>query len=125
MFDTLLSNLMLIGILVCMYLGSLVLNTILGVYHNVADLKNEFSKEKMISGLVKGAIVLVGSLGIAAMVSLLPELLAAFGIAADSALLEGISIAAIGGVMVSSIVKYIGDAIKKLYVILGYVKSEE
>lgn len=125
MFDTLLNNLMLIGILVCMYLGSLVLNTILGVYHNVADLKNEFSKEKMISGLVKGAIVLVGSLGVAAMVSLLPELLAAFGIAADSALLEGISIAAIGGVMVSSIVKYIGDAIKKLYVILGYVKSEE
>lgn len=122
MFNTLLNNLMLVGILVCMYLGSLVLNTILGIYYNVADLKNEFSKEKMLTGLVKGVIVLIGSLGIAAMVSLLPELLAAFGIAADSALLEGISIAAIGGVMASSIVRYIGDAIKKLYMILGYVE---
>lgn len=113
---------MLVGILICMYLGSFMLNTILGVYHNVADLKNEFSKEKLVNGLIKGGIALIGALGITVMVSLLPELLAAFGIAADSALLEGISIAGIGGVMASSIVRYIGDAIKKLYTILGYVE---
>lgn len=122
MFNTLLNNLMLVGILVCMYLGSFMLNTILGVYHNVADLKNEFSKEKLVNGLIKGGIALIGALGITVMVSLLPELLAAFGIAADSALLEGISVAGIGGVMASSIVRYIGDAIKKLYTILGYVE---
>lgn len=122
MFNTLLNNLMLVGILVCMYLGSFMLNTILGVYHNVADLKNEFSKEKLVNGLIKGGIALIGALGITVMVSLLPELLAAFGIAADSALLEGISVAGIGGVMASSIIRYIGDAIKKLYTILGYVE---
>lgn len=125
MFNTLLNNVMLIGILTLMYLGSLVLNTVLGTYHNVSQLKTAFSKEKLIQGLVKGAIILAGALGITVFVSMLPAALSYFGIAADSTLLEGISIAAIGGVMGSTIVKYLGDAVKKLYTILGYTKEEE
>lgn len=125
MFSTLLNNVMLIGILTIMFLGSVLLNTLLGTYHNISQLKTEFSKEKLISGLVKSGIVLIGALALTAFVSLLPEVLAAFGIAADSTLIEGISVAAIGGVMGSTIVRYLGDALKKFYVILGYKNEEE
>lgn len=125
MFSTLLNNIMLIGILTIMFLGSVLLNTLLGTYHNISQLKTEFSKEKLISGLVKSGIVLIGALALTAFVSLLPEVLAAFGIAADSTLIEGISVAAIGGVMGSTIVRYLGDALKKFYVILGYKNEEE
>lgn len=125
MFEMLLSNLMLIAILVLMYLGSLALNTVLGTYHNISNLKETFTKEKLISGLIRGGIVLLGSLGITVLISLLPEVLAIFGIAAEATLIEGISIAAIAGVMGSTILRYLGDAIKKFYTILGYNNKEE
>lgn len=125
MFEMLLGNLMLIGILVLMYLGSLALNTLLGTYHSISNLKETFAKEKLISGLIRGGIVLLGSLGITVLISLLPEILAAFGIAAEATLIEGISIAAIAGVMGSTILRYLGDALKKFYTILGYKNKEE
>lgn len=125
MFEMLLNNLMLIAILVLMYLGSLILNTLLGTYHSISNLKETFTKEKLISGLIRGGIVLLGSLGITVLISLLPEVLAIFGIAAEATLIEGISIAAIAGVMGSTILRYLGDAIKKFYTILGYNNKEE
>ena len=124
MFSMLLSNLLLIGILVLMYLGSLALNTLFGTYHSISNLKENFSKDKLITGLIRGAIVLVGALGITVLISLLPEILVAFGIAAEVALIEGISTAAIAGVMGSTILRYLGDALKKFYTILGYNKEE-
>ena len=69
MFNLLLSNIVLISILVFMYLGSLVLNTVLGTYHNVSNLKESFSKEKLISGAIRGGIVLIGALGITVLIS--------------------------------------------------------
>lgn len=128
MFEMLLSNLLLIGILVLMYLGSLALNTLFGTYYSISNLKENFSKEKMISGLTKGGIILVGALGITVLISLLPEILVAFGIAAEASLIEGISIAAIAGVMGSTILKYLSDALQKFYSILGFnlpKKNEE
>ena len=124
MFEMLLSNLLLIGILVIMYLGSLALNTLLGTYHSISNLKEHFSKESLISGLIRGGIVLISALGITILISLLPEVLAIFGIAAETSLIEGISIAAIAGVMGSTILRYLGDALKKFYTILGYNKEE-
>ena len=124
MFETLLSNLLLVFILVIMYLASLATNTILGIYHNISEVKENFSKEKLISGLARGGIVLLGALLIACIISLLPEVLAAFGIATETALFESISVAAMAGVMGSTIVRYLSDAVKKLYAILG-VKGEE
>lgn len=119
MFDLLIENLVLITILVFMYLGSLGANTLLGTYHSLANLKENFSKERFFSGLIRGGIVLGGALIITAIISLLPEVLAAFGITAEAALFEGISVIAMGGVLASTIVRYLGDATKKLYVILG------
>lgn len=124
MFNVLLGNIVLIAVLVFMYLGSLVLNTVLGTYHNISNLKENFSKEKLIAGAIRGGIVLVGALGITVLISLLPEVLAAFGLAAETALIEGLSTAAIAGVMGSTILRYLGDALKKFYTILGYNKEE-
>ena len=124
MFNMLLNNLLLITVLVIMYLGSLLLNTLLGTYHNISNLKEQFSKEKLISGGIRGVIVLIGALGMTAMISLLPGILAAFGIAAETALIEGLSVAAMAGIMGSTVVRYLGDALKKFYIILGYNKEE-
>ena len=124
MFNVLLGNIVLIAVLVFMYLGSLVLNTVLGTYHNISNLKENFSKEKLIAGAIRGGIVLIGALGITVLISLLPEVLAAFGLAAETALIEGLSTAAIAGVMGSTILRYLGDALKKFYTILGYNKEE-
>ena len=124
MFSMLLNNLVLITVLVIMYLGSLVLNTLLGTYHSISNLKEHFSREKLVSGGIRGLITLIGALGITAMVSLLPGILAAFGIAAETSLIEGLSVAAMAGIMGSTIVRYLGDALKKFYTILGFNKEE-
>lgn len=123
MFSLLVENVLLITILVFMYLGSLAANTILGTYHSIANLKENFSKDKLTSGIIRGAIVLGGALMITVIISLLPEVLAAFGITAEAALFEGISVIAMGGVLASTIARYLGDAVKKLYVILGSKNS--
>ena len=57
-------------------------------------------------------------------ISLLPEVLAGFGITTEAGLFESISVVAMGGVMATTIVRYLGDALKKLYLILGFLKSK-
>lgn len=125
MFSTLLNNLALISILIIMYLASMLTNTVLGLYNNISNIKESFSKQKLFSGLIKGGITLMGALAIAAIISLLPDVLLAFGIQSESNILESISIAAMGGVIASAVVRYMSDAIKKLYEILGMRTNDE
>ena len=125
MFSTLLNNLALVSILIIMYLASMLTNTVLGLYNNISNIKESFSKQKLFSGLIKGGITLAGALAIAAIISLLPDVLLAFGIQSENNILESISIAAMGGVIASAVVRYMGDAIKKLYEILGMRMSDE
>lgn len=125
MFSTLLNNLALISILIIMYLASMLTNTILGLYNNISNIKESFSKQKLFSGLIKGGITLAGALAIAAIISLLPDVLLAFGIQSESNILESISVAAMGGIIASAVVRYMSDAIKKLYEILGMRMSDE
>ncbi len=125
MFSTLLNNLALISILIIMYLASMLTNTVLGLYNNISNIKESFSKQKLFSGLIKGGITLAGALAIAAIISLLPDVLLAFGIQSESNILESISIAAMGGVIASAVVRYMSDAIKKLYEILGMRMNDE
>lgn len=119
MFSTLLNNLALISILIIMYLASMLTNTVLGLYNNISNIKESFSKQKLFSGLIKGGVTLAGALAIAAIISLLPDVLLAFGIQSENNILESISIAAMGGVIASAVARYISDAVKKLYEILG------
>ena len=125
MVSTLLNNLALISILVIMYLASMLTNTVLGLYNNISNIRESFSKEKLISGLVKGGITLIGALAIASIISLLPDVLLAFGIQSEGNILESISVAAMGGVIASAVVRYMGDAIKKLYEIIGARMNNE
>lgn len=125
MFSTLLNNLALISVLVIMYLASMLTNTVLGLYNNISNIRENFSKEKLISGLIKGGITLIGALAIASIISLLPDVLLAFGIQSEGNILESISVAAMGGVIASAVVRYMGDAIKKLYEIIGARMNDE
>ena len=119
MFSTLLNNLALISILIIMYLASMLTNTVLGLDNNISNIKESFSKQKLFSGLIKGGVTLAGALAIAAIISLLPDVLLAFGIQSENNILESISIAAMGGVIASAVARYTSDAVKKLYEILG------
>ena len=119
MFEVLLQNLQLIGILILAYLGSLGINTLLGVYYNLNTLKESFSKEKLFTGLLRGGIVLLGGLAITVIISLLPEILAAFGVTTETSLFENLSVTAMAGILASTIVHYLSDALKKFYAILN------
>lgn len=124
MLNCLLDNLQLIGVLILMYVGSLGANTLLGLYNNINNLKENFSKEKLLNGIIRGGIVLVGSLVITVIISLLPDVLKALGVQTEANLLDGVSIVAIAGVLSSMIVRYLKDAVSKFYSIL-YGKAEE
>ena len=125
MFDILLQNLKLITILICAFLGALGINTLLGIYYNLKTLKEQFSREKLLTGLLRGGIILVSGLAITVIVSLLPEILTEFGITADTNLFENISTAAIAGILASTIIHYLTDALKKFYAILNSHNSIE
>ena len=125
MFETLVSNFKLIGILMAMYIGSFGANVILGIYSNIAVAKEEFSKEKLVQGLVRGLIVLLGCFAITCIISLLPDMVSALGVTIEDGALEGISITAMSGIIVSMIFRYLKDALQKFYTILyGEVKGE-
>lgn len=125
MLTCLLNNLQLMGILIAMYVGAFGANTLLGIYSNLAQAKEQFSKEKLVQGLIRGAIVLVGSLLITVIISLLPDTLTALGISVEEGMLEGISMVAIAGVMVSTILRYLKDAMSKFYGILYKEKEDK
>lgn len=125
MFEVLAQNLQLIGILILTYLGSLGVNTLLGIYYNIKTVKEQFSWRKFFSGLIRGGIILLGGLVITAIISLLPVVLQGFGISADNQLFENVSVIAMAGVLVSTIVRYLKDALQKFYNILGNKKEEE
>lgn len=124
MFETLLSNLKLIGILMAMFVSAFGANVLLGIYSNVATAKEQFSKEKLIQGVIRGLIVMFGCVAITAIISLLPEMIQALGITVEDGALEGISITAMSAVIVSMIFRYLKDALQKFYNIL-YGKNDE
>ena len=119
MFDVLVQNLQLIGILILIYLGSLGVNTLLGVYYNLNTIKETFSSKKLFKGLARGGITLLGGVIITAIISLLPVILKGFGISAENQLFENVSVVAMAGVLVSTIIRYLKDALQKFYAILG------
>ena len=126
MFSTLIENFKLIGILMVMYLGSFGVNVLLGLYSNIAEAKQSFSKEKFLQGLLRGLIVGIGCFVVTAIISLLPNLVSAIGISVEDGALEGISITAMSGVILSLIFRYIKDALTKFYTILyGNIEVED
>lgn len=123
MFDTLFQNLQLITILIVTYLGALGVNTLLGVYYNLKTFKEDFSFSRLFEGLIRGAITLVCGVIITTVISLLPAVLEGFGISASNELFDNVSVVAMAGVLVSTIVRYLIDALKKFYSILGFYNT--
>lgn len=119
MFDILLQNLQLITMLILAFLGSLAINTLLGIYYNLSTLKEQFSREKLVTGLTRGGIILFSGLAITTVVSLLPEILKQFNITTETNLFENISTVAMAGILTSAIGHYLTDAFKKFYTILN------
>lgn len=124
MFTSLLPNLKMIGILLIAYLGSLGVNTILGIYYNLDVVKQAFSWKKFWTGLARGGIIFVAAAAITVIISCLPGVLESFGITGANEIFEGISIAAIATVIISCIGKYLTDALNKFYKILREEKTE-
>lgn len=125
MFVYLLNNIKLIGVLLAMYIVSFGVNVLFGVYYNTKSIKEQFSKEKLIEGLTKGAIVLIGGLLITTSISMLPSLVESLGITVEDGLFEGVSIAGVAGVLLTMTIRYLKDAITKFYAILYNKKEEE
>lgn len=125
MFVYLLNNVKLIGVLLAMYIVSFGVNVLFGIYYNTKSIKEQFSKEKLIEGLTKGAIVLIGGLLITTSISMLPSLVESLGITVEDGLFEGVSIAGVAGVLLTMTIRYLKDAIAKFYAILYNKKEEE
>lgn len=125
MFVYLLNNLKLIGVLLAMYIVSFGVNILFGIYYNTKSVKEQFSKEKLIEGLTKGAIVLIGGLLITTSISMLPSLVESLGITVEDGLFEGVSIAGVAGVLLTMTIRYLKDAITKFYAILYNKKDGE
>ena len=119
MFDVLIQNLQLICLLILTYLGALGVNTLLGIYYNLNTVKEAFSSKKLFKGVARGGITLLGGIIIAAIISLLPVILKGFGISAENQLFENVSVVAMASVLVSTIIRYLKDALQKFYAILG------
>ena len=121
----LLENLRLMGILAVLFVLSFATNTILGTYYQVNLIKEQFSKEKLFKGLAKGGIILLAGLFITLILSLLPFGLTEMGIVLDEAILEGVNITAVCGVIVTGIIRYLKDALTKFYAILTHTQNNE
>lgn len=124
MFEILINNFKFISILMSMFLGSFICNTLLGLYNNISILKQCFSKERLVEGLIKGALIFISSVIIVTIISLLPEALTAFGFDFDTNILEDVSLIGMASVIISTIVKYLKDAIQKFYQILTDSNNE-
>lgn len=125
MFVYLLNNLKLIGVLLAMYIVSFGVNILFGIYYNTKSIKEQFSKEKLIEGLTKGIIILIGGLLITISISMLPSLVESLGITVEDGLFEGVSVAGVAGVLLTMTIRYLKDAITKFYAILYNKKDGE
>lgn len=119
MFSILLGNLRLFGILALMFLGSLGANTLLGIFYNIRSIGCQFSKKKLLDGLLRGGVLLAATVLIVVIVSVLPELLTSLDIAVPGEIVESLSMFAIAGVIISATIRYLQDALKKFYAILN------
>lgn len=117
MFTTLIENLKMI-IMLCIAFGtSYIINTILGLYYNIGALKENFCKEKLISGLYKALILLGTCLMITATISMLPEILKYFRL--ESTMVDDLSVMGMAATLLSATIHYIKDGLAKLYSILN------
>lgn len=116
MLTLLLDNLILVGQLFGILGASILLNTLMGLFYNVGALKEVFSWEKLLAGLLKGLIIAIGLGLITLIVSLAPAIVEQTVFADQAKIItEAISMLFIISALVAAIVKYAGQGFRKLY----------
>lgn len=124
MWESLISNLELMGILVIMLAGTTIANILFGLYENI-EIKNEaFNWGKLLHGLKKFGVLAVGSACLMTVFALLPGVLSLWQIEVDPQIIEGISAGVIVLVYVVAIAMQGADAVLKLKDILKVRKTE-
>ncbi len=125
MWESLLSNLELIGVLIAMLAGTNAANILFGMYGNI-ELKNEaFDWKKLLHGLKKFGAVAVGTACLVVVFALLPGVLELWKVDIDTEVIEGISAAVIVLIYVTAIASCGADAALKLKDILKIGKAGE
>lgn len=123
MFNTILANLKVLSYLLLLFAGSYLANIVFGTFYNIKNLHEYFEKDIMIEGLKKGACLVIGFVLIIIILGVLPEIAKLAGVTSD--VVEGISIVSIASVIVSTSVKYLKDAIAKMYKIITNEEPKE
>lgn len=118
-------NFKLIGLMMILYLISYIINTLLGIYNNTNLLKEMFDRNKLIDGSIKAGIILIASTFFTFSISTLPILINELGIEISQEALDGISITSICIIMVTSILKYLKDALQKFYNIIIFNDNKD
>lgn len=112
-------NLESIGIGALLFLGAYVSNIGLGVWKNVKIEGYDFDWNKILSSIVKFAVLAV-SIGLMAVVmSIIPYYIGFVGIEVEEATLQAIDSLIIIGAFLTATIRYIMDGVGKIKVILG------
>ena len=120
MFVLLLANLQLFVGLLLLFAASFTANTILGTFYNITNLQEMFDKERFLTGIKRGGIVIVGLVLLIIIASLLPGMLEIAGLTQIVPIVSDLTVISIAGIIATATVKYAKGAVQKLYkIVLG------
>ena len=120
MFVLLLTNLQLFAGLLLIFLASFSANTLLGTFYNTTNLQEMFDRERFLTGVKRGGVVLAGLALLIVIVSLLPGILEIAGLTQIVPVASDLTVVSIAGIIASATIKYAKGAVQKLYkIVLG------
>lgn len=111
-------NVQLALILAAILTGIIVANILFGLYDNIGQKQQPFEWRRLVKGLLKGFVVIVGTMCLVVCFTLLPQIVEIWQLDIDTALLEAISVILIFVIYIYAIVQYAKSALSKLRDIL-------
>lgn len=111
-------NVQLALILATILTGIIVANILFGLYDNIGQRQEPFEWRRLVKGLLKGLVVIVGTLCLVVCCTLLPQIIEVWQLDIEPDLLEAISVILIFAIYIYAIVQYAKTALSKLRNIL-------
>ena len=105
--------------------GIIIANILFGLYDNIGQKQEPFEWRRLVKGLLKGLVVIVGTLCLVVCFTLLPQIVEVWQLNIEPDLLEAISVILIFAIYIYAIVQYAKEALGKLRAILGVSDSKE
>lgn len=124
MWDIVLQNIQLALILASILTGIIVANILFGLYDNIGQKQEPFEWRRFLKGILKGMVVIVGTLCLVVCFTLLPQIIEIWRLDIKPDFLEAVSVILIFAIYIYAIVQYAKMALAKLQSILGN-KSEQ